>query len=230
MKSDHDANTTTLSLPRGVHHHQEPDVDTITWVNKDVPLSIITLLFIFIGWALFITGAILADYGLFTKGIKTDSLIEQIAIVIMLVLLNLITILYPFIFRGLLWKVTIKISNEDIVFTQSDPLGKEVSFPHPGPWTPKEQQFRKEDVLGLSFDRESDEGTGIVPSLAIKYKSSILGITGHKEEELALWMKTKEQYRLFRFIKMILETRGWDIEFNDIYENSIWFSNRSIFD
>ena len=106
MKNDNSADTTTPSLPTGVQYHHEPDVDTITWVNKNVPISIGVVLAAFMFCLLWPAATVYFGYGLFTVGINDHPLFEKIIIVVVFVIFCVIAILSPTILLGLTSRVT----------------------------------------------------------------------------------------------------------------------------
>ncbi len=202
MRTHWKSDAEILTLFSGVQYVHETDIDTITWINKDVPKNIHVILTLSVGWLVWVAATGYFAYGLFTVGIGEKPLIEQIAIVVMFILLLLCSFFFPISFLSLTQRQTLTISNNDFCLSYSGILA------------PKKKCFTKEVVLGLYFQRyQGHDGTGFLPSLAIKYKKSVGGISGMDREHLAHWMRTKEKRQLFLFLRKTLMARGWNIEY-----------------
>ncbi len=188
-----------FQLPRGVKLLPGEEADTITWTNKDVPKSIISLLVIPLFWLGSAAAVGRIAYALLTGEIAGIPLWNKLFVWFFFVGFGWLVFRLPIALKSeILSTETVIISDAEIVINQSG----------------YNKRFEKKRVLGLWFGRfGTGDGMDIVPSLYIAYTDQIFGVAGRRTEQIATWMRVKEKNELYLLMKHLLEERGWNIEY-----------------
>lgn len=199
-----------LTLPPGVTHRHEPDVDIVAWSTTRESLSWISFLVLCIAVVLVVGSLLLFTYHLFSGSMSEKSLGEQAISLIFYGLVWFMFVGVLFTFESMNWVEGVQISDTDLVVIRS------------GRFAPKKnKRFYKNVVLGLALDRlESDDS---FPNLYIFY-GNLWGFAGGRHEVLATWMRTKYKRQLFRLLQQILDAREWHIAYR---ENTGWRTRKT---
>jgi|GEM_PF-3472865 len=190
----------------GLTHHNEPDVDIITWSNRETPKNI-WLYLAFIG-ALVVT----IPLALFLTSLLFDDLYNQAG-------LSLST--GELLFSGFMvvasWVAVVAISHYLIrlSWTESIKISKdELSLHYSGLFSPKAKRFTSNQIWRLSFERVGNER-----DRETRFTLNFFDLND-KRHTLAYWIRDDENYQLFLLLNKIFEARGWSVQNKSNYRSN----------
>ncbi len=190
-----------FSLPTGVKHQQQQNIDTVFWSNKNIPKNKLLVVAFTFG-ILFVVGVtVYFTYQIYVTKLSAQTSSGKLGIVIFYLLCCLLVVGSFAMIYSLTWTEAIKISNDYIIIK------------HFGAFAPKMTQLTKHQVLALSFQRFHGGDQEILPSLNLLYKDNLLTSHVEKREQIAFWMRKKEKYQLFLILQTILKERDWKIKY-----------------
>ena len=188
----------------GLTYHNEPNIDIITWSNRETPkntwlyLAFIGALIVVIPLALFLTSLLLDDlYGHVNFTLSTGELLFS-GFMVVASWLAVIAISYYLI--RLSWTESIKISND------------ELSLHYSGLFSPKVKRFSSNQIWRLSFERVGNER-----DRETRFTLNFFDLDD-KRHTLAYWIRDDENYQLFLLLGKIFDARGWSVQNKSDYQ------------
>lgn len=191
----------------GLIHRHEPNVDVITWSNKDTPkntplyLAFIATLIIVVPLAVFLTIRLVNDVGLSSNVMLTTGELLFSAFIV-LVSWGAVAGISYYLMR-LSWTETIKISDDEIRLLYSGPLA------------PKGKRFSANQIYRLSFEKVGNER-----DRETRFTLNIFNLDD-KRETLAYWIRAEENYRLFLLLDKIFSERGWSVQSKSDFKKNV---------
>lgn len=183
----------------GLVHRHEPDVDVITWSNKDTPkntplyLAFIGGLIVAAPLAIFLTIRLFNDIvGVGNNIILTTGELLVSAFIVLAGWGAVAGMSYYLI--RLSWTESIRISNNELRLTYSGPLA------------PRGKRFAANQIWRLSFERVGNER-----DREARFTLNIFNLDDRRET-LAYWIRAEENYQLFLLLDKIFKQRGWSVQ------------------
>lgn len=189
---------TNRPFPGLVHRH-EPDVDVITWSNKDTPkntplyLAFIGGLIVAAPLAIFLAIRLFNDIvGVGNNIILTTGELLVSAFIVLAGWGAVAGMSYYLI--RLSWTESIRISNDELRLIYSGPLA------------PRGKRFTANQIWRLSFERVGNER-----DRESRFTLNIFNLDDRRET-LAYWIRAEENYQLFLLLDKIFKQRGWSVQ------------------
>ena len=176
----------------------EPDIDVITWSNRETPKNIwlylvfIGALIVVIPLAFFLTSLFVDDlYGQAGLSLSTG---EFLFSSLMVVASWAAVIALSYYLIRLSWTESIRISND------------ELSLHYSGLFSPKERRFSSNQIWRLSFEKVGNER-----DRETRFTLNFFDLND-KRHTLAYWIRDDENYQLFLLLGKIFDARGWSVQ------------------
>lgn len=188
----------------GLTHHNEPDVDIITWSNRETPKN--TWLYLaFIGALV-----VIIPLAFFLTSLLFDDLYSQVGLS-----LNVGELLFSGFMVVASWAAVVAISHYLIrlSWTESIKISKdELSLHYSGLFSPKAKRFTSNQIWRLSFERVGNER-----DRETRFTLNFFDLND-KRHTLAYWIRDDENYQLFLLLSKIFEARGWSVQNKSNYQ------------
>lgn len=188
----------------GLTHHNEPDVDIITWSNRETPKN--TWLYLaFIGALV-----VIIPLAFFLTSLLFDDLYSQVGLS-----LNVGELLFSGFMVVASWVAVVAISHYLIrlSWTESIKISKdELSLHYSGLFSPKAKRFTSNQIWRLSFERVGNER-----DRETRFTLNFFDLND-KRHTLAYWIRDDENYQLFLLLSKIFEARGWSVQNKSNYQ------------
>ena len=196
----------------GLTYRNEPDIDIITWSNRQTPkntwlfLAFVGSLIVTIPLAIFLTSLLFDDlYGQAGLRLGTGELLFS-GFMVVASWVGVVAISYYLI--RLSWTESIKISED------------ELSLHYSGLFSPKQRRFSSNQIWRLSFERVGNER-----DRESRFTLNVFDLND-KRHTLAYWIRDDENYQLFLLLNKIFDTRGWSVQGKSDYQPIRNWANR----